>query len=523
MILRKPYAFLIKHFKFIHIILTFLLSYIFYKSVNLLTFFNEYIGANQMTIISGGETYLFNNFLFWTPILVIVLSLIVSVLMFNKNKPLIYYFSLIIFYLLLFVFFVFTKEQVRILGNELIDIRILKIIRDILAFCVSAEVLFVMISLVRGIGFDVKKFNFKDDLEDLDINEEDREEIEVAINFDVEEEKARIRKNIRLFKYRMVENKSLLSLISILAIVIITIICISMYFNKEKIYKVGEVINPSYFSFKLNNVYLTQKNYEGNYVDGDKYFVILDTNIKKITTAKYKLEKARMSIVSKGYSIYPTYAYSGSFKDIGFEYKDNDLSDEFNRYLLVYEVPKQFLDDELYFKYYDINESTYKYKLDYINLDLIKNTKTIKLNEKINFKDTLLGNTNLKISNIEFNDVFKINYNICLTKEECYMGYELIYPDLSSNYDRTLIKLSGKLELDETYYKKISLVNFIDYFGNIFYEIDGKRYKADLNHIKTEKVATSSVFFSVNKNILNASSIELEIKVRDYVYTYKIK
>ena len=83
MILRKPYAFLIKHFKFIHIILTFLLSYVFYKSVNLLTFFNEYIGANQMTNVVGAESYLFDTFMFWASVLIVMLALIVFVLMFS--------------------------------------------------------------------------------------------------------------------------------------------------------------------------------------------------------------------------------------------------------------------------------------------------------------------------------------------------------------------------------------------------------------------------------------------------------
>ena len=523
MILRKPYAFLIKHFKFIHIILTFLLSYVFYKSVNLLTFFNEYIGANQMTNVVGAESYLFDTFMFWASVLIVMLALIVFVLMFNKKKPLLYYFNLIIFYLAVFIFFIYAKEQISILEKELIDIRILKIIRDILAFGVSVEVLYIMISLVRGIGFDVKKFNFKDDLEDLDISEEDREEIEVALDFDVEVEKAKVRKTLRNFKYRVVENKSLLLFISLCVTGVIILLVFISYITREKIYKNGEMINPINFSFELSNVYLTKKNYEGEYVNGDKYFIILDTKVKKNTDAKYKLEKARMAVIVKGYSIYPTYAYSGSFKDIGFEYKDNELSNEFNNYLLVYEVPKQFLDDELYFKYYDINEKSYKYKLNYIDLDLIKETKNVELNKEVDFKKTLIGNTKLNITKIEFNDIFRINYNICLTKDECYKGYESIYPDFSSNYDRTIIKINGNLDLDEIYYKKISLANFISYFGNVYYEVGGKRFKADLNLIKPKKVDTSSVFFSVNKNILNADSIELEIKVRNYNYIYRIK
>ena len=43
MILKKPYAFLIKHFKIIHLILSLLMIYIAYKINNILNFVKGYI------------------------------------------------------------------------------------------------------------------------------------------------------------------------------------------------------------------------------------------------------------------------------------------------------------------------------------------------------------------------------------------------------------------------------------------------------------------------------------------------
>ena len=46
MILKKPYAFLIKNFRLIHLILTIPLIYITYKTTAVSNFFREYVSNN---------------------------------------------------------------------------------------------------------------------------------------------------------------------------------------------------------------------------------------------------------------------------------------------------------------------------------------------------------------------------------------------------------------------------------------------------------------------------------------------
>ena len=54
MVFRRPYAFLIKHFRLIHIILFILFAYITFKANNILTFFKDYINyKGSMEIISS--------------------------------------------------------------------------------------------------------------------------------------------------------------------------------------------------------------------------------------------------------------------------------------------------------------------------------------------------------------------------------------------------------------------------------------------------------------------------------------
>ena len=46
MILKKPYAFLIKYFKVINLLISLLAGYSAYRFYKIITFFNEYINSN---------------------------------------------------------------------------------------------------------------------------------------------------------------------------------------------------------------------------------------------------------------------------------------------------------------------------------------------------------------------------------------------------------------------------------------------------------------------------------------------
>ena len=63
MILRKPYAILIKNFKLIHIILAIFMGYLFYKTNMVLSFLNEYLSSVATTISSDVTSSLFGPLL----------------------------------------------------------------------------------------------------------------------------------------------------------------------------------------------------------------------------------------------------------------------------------------------------------------------------------------------------------------------------------------------------------------------------------------------------------------------------
>ena len=84
MILKKPYAFLIKHFKLIHLVITFFLGITAYQSKNIYDFINK-------CIENSGNKYNANNFVNYGILIYIliavVLMLVIRWLLKYKDKP----------------------------------------------------------------------------------------------------------------------------------------------------------------------------------------------------------------------------------------------------------------------------------------------------------------------------------------------------------------------------------------------------------------------------------------------------
>ena len=65
MILKKPYAFLIKRFRIIHLVLSFLVGFILYRSILIVKFFIDYIKNNyKSSVLIGLENVYTSSLVF---------------------------------------------------------------------------------------------------------------------------------------------------------------------------------------------------------------------------------------------------------------------------------------------------------------------------------------------------------------------------------------------------------------------------------------------------------------------------
>ena len=93
------------------------------------------------------------------------------------------------------------------LETESLDQQTVMLIRDIALMILVPQAIFLFVILGRTLGFNLKQFDFKKDLEELDIDSTDNEEVEVILGNNNYKYARFFRKSLRLTKYFFLENK----------------------------------------------------------------------------------------------------------------------------------------------------------------------------------------------------------------------------------------------------------------------------------------------------------------------------
>ena len=62
-----------------------------------------------------------------------------------------------------------------------LELKTLRLYRDILRITELFQYITIAFVLIRGLGFDIKKFNFKEDIADLNLSQDDEEEVELSL------------------------------------------------------------------------------------------------------------------------------------------------------------------------------------------------------------------------------------------------------------------------------------------------------------------------------------------------------
>ena len=243
MIIRKPYAFLIKYFKEIHIGLFVLMTYLAFKTSGVYMFFRDYVKNGTYTYFSNMTFRYVNIFMVFITIVLVGVLLLIYFLMKKKEKKVLYYLLATIYYgvsFALYIYFisVFSRLEFTTFSNQT-----LVILRDVSMILHYINYGFLAFAFARGFGFNIKKFNFEKDIKELDIKAEDREEIELKSTIDPEQVGDFIRKRKRNLMYYVKENSYIL--ITLLAIIGLSTISI-FSINKlvvNKVYRMGNTIN----------------------------------------------------------------------------------------------------------------------------------------------------------------------------------------------------------------------------------------------------------------------------------------
>ncbi|MDD6879006.1 MAG: hypothetical protein PUD59_02105 [bacterium] len=528
MILKKPYAFLIKHFRLIHGILSILLMIITYNIRIISNFLSNYIAkSNYLKIRIEPSISSIPSFLYLLIVLAVLICFIIYFLMRHKSKPTKLYTSTIIFYILLSVGLIFTDFQMASLTQNNATLRYIMASRDIMNFFYYSQYLLIIISLVRTFGFDIKRFNFNRDLKELEIMSNDNEEFELDIEIDSNDVKAKNNRRGRFFKYYIAENKKLLLLFIISILFILSGIFLSnkYLFNKE--YNENQTFSFNNLSLKVKNSYETIYDNKNNDMSEEKYiYYIIKLNIKNNSDNIHIIDIGliRLNVGNNYYK--PDTSLYKYFSDIGEGYSNQIIkkgSD--NNYIIAFKVDKEYSNLS---KTLELVKNKNTRELSYTvinlkpnNLDEEKLISEVSLNEVLNIKNNTLGDIELNIEEYNISSKFNYKYEEEINNKK-YTFTGIVEPSSTNIYGKKLIKLKYSMKYSNISNESV-MNKFFSNFGHIRYRAKNIEYNNPFDIIEKDIKDDGYCYLEVTDSIDQADEIYLDFIIRGNKYIYKLK
>lgn len=517
MILRKPYAFLIKHFQKINFVLLLLASFILYKNLSFSSMVSEYLTTKYYNPVLNPMSEYTSFFVYFVLFLIIIASCVLIYLLYYKKKPVIVYGLLILEYIAVMISFSYAASYFDATGFGLINLQQAMLVRDILFIVSLPQYVILILLLIRSLGLDLKKFGFRED-EEYDIKEEDREEFEVEVGIDPNNIKRGIRQKWRFFKYFFIENKIVISIVISIVLVVILYQGYQIIFVKNRIYHLNETFQANTYEMKINQVYFTGRDYAGVKVNNEnRKYIIVDLNIKNKSREEKSVDTNKFVIAAKNKFYAPIRTHDKYFTDLGKGYQGEKIKpEEDNHFILIYEImPEDF--GSVYTLYYQevLSRSESKLrKIDAPLTDLSNPNETINkaLNEEMTIDFYNGTSKTLKIQS------FEMKNEVTYLSTSCYVWdcrvYENLLKSSSFNGNPLILKLNyvgvdGGLDFS----------SFIASNATIHYGTKKETIRLPLSKKWKGKYA----YLLIPKEAMESETLYLEFFTRDTVYQYYLK
>lgn len=497
MILRRPYAFLIKYFKLIHILMFLIFGYFVFVLRKIYVFFSDYVASGNFTYKDGMAFNYVPIYLFLLVVLILVGTIFIYFLMKRKEKPVLFYQGLIGYSSILLILFIYLFSFFSSLDRTIYEPLRIVVNRDIVLFVYIVNYFYVGFSFIRGFGFDIKKFSFDQDKKELNIEESDNEEFELNLEIDEDKVARNIRKEKREFRYYIKENSTFLTITSIVIVLGLLIYGYVHFFVINKIYHENDSVMVSNLVYQVNKSYVTRLDKYSNIVSPSYKFVLVDLNINNPkTSVNFNHEKFRIQIEDNYY--YPVYNFSSSFNDLGKIYEQSTIkANTKDNYILIFKVPK----DESGKIYFEILKNSNTFSYEKVLLETITDKKIVEnyqVNDEFQINDKTLG-----ITDYRFVNHTSFVYNECDENNKCMAFSKSVIPDSTSIV--LVLNIKNSKEFSD------------DFFDNyVWFKYDNKEISS--KDAKLLARNDDTLYFQVPKSAMNSFGYEVLIRLRNHDY-----
>ena len=531
MILKKPYAFLIKYFRIIHIILALPIIYLILRTGNIVHFFSDYIDTNYYTNVSNIAGTYINYFMYLSDLLILISGIAIYFLMRKKEKSTIFYFLLILFYLILFVVLGITHSILTGMEITSLEATTALAFRDLSYLFYLPQFLFAAFTIFRGIGFDIKKFNFEVDIKELEITDIDSEEFEFNLNIEDYKIKRNIRRFIREFKYYVRENQFIFT---ILCAIVIVILGTLIYLNRgvyNKTYRETQILSHNNLSINILNSVVTNRDLSGFEFKDNKHYLVLQLSIENRGKIPSNFDYNNFFLELENRRVYPILDRAEYFQDYGLPLREDTTltSGAKNTYVIAYEISKEEIAAEYTLKILEqvaiqVGEITPQYKLVKLKPQIIleiQKQNSVKMGKILTFENSNLGFSSFQVKNYEILDSLIYQYKKC-NNNNCQILNDKISVN-SGNY--TLLVLDAEYLLDKNtiYYRSAKTDRL---FPNHFLTLQYNDNAMSLNTVKIENKTPSNyqgIILQIPNEVKFATKINLLVTIRDKQYIINLK
>ncbi len=516
MIIRKPYAFLIKHFKKVHIVLLLICFYLYYITNKVNAFLNEFSELGTYDSYNEPITKYLSLFTMLSLIVLIAASISLVLLLKKKEKPWKLYLFPVVGYATMFIVYTLLIGFFDTYDGNL-QKAVFRAYLDLMGIVTILQFPSIIVFVIRILGLDLNKFNFKFDEEYIDLSNDDKEELEININIDKDNIKRQIKRLIRNTNYVYQEHKFVCNCIILILVGILAKNAYTYAFVTNKSYSVGQSFTADGYTIKLNKSYFTDKDYNGKVISKESNFIIVDVTITN-HDEKRDLDLAKFHIMNgtNDYT-YTAKTYGTEFQDLGTAYKSKELRrDESLNMILVFKVSNKLKENRFVLYYQELNGGNIhlrKIKLNLDNISEIKKEQTLLIGEEFKFKVKNKTETVI-FEEYQILDKFDYTYRICHTSS-C--------SNLSGTYTSPKDYKVLKIAFASDTYEGKDMIDFSSRYGKINYIDNNKSKSVEIKSPIQKTYYGKYLYIKVPAAIETSQSIELEYTVRNKNYVYKLR
>ena len=538
MIIRKPYAFLIKRFRLIHGFLFIMLLYLLVRTVNIYSFFSNYASAGTYVNTGNLDSMYINYLMFFATILTIGVSFVIYYLLSIKKKSAKAYLSMVVFYVILFVYYIYMYSVFRGLNETSISIPSRTLMVDIGVIAMIPQVVFIFIIFGRTLGFNLKQFDFKSDLEEINIDSSDNEEVEITLGNDTYKIARLFRKMLRLSKYFILENKIfVIGCGSIFALVI----SLSLYM-KLNVYNVSYVENQAVIASSLRYTvlesYIANTDLSNNVLEKEKSYVLVKIDVSNEYGLERTMDRDTFRLEAGKYLISPSFTLGEKFIDLGDGFVPTEMRPgQEKEFLVIFEIDSTLVQKDYKLKIKNIRSSIANIDSAYreilinpINLNEVKDMGKKPINSTFTLNNLIFKNTDFSLINYEIADSFTEDWNYCTNSGVCRKnGKYTIFPETANKNSSSVIKITSTLKYKDK--DSLNMQKYVNYPADLlgYYGYINYTYLGNNKTTKLVKIADSDfepdkyAYFQVPSELKKASKIDLILSIRGNMYTFNLK